>query len=112
MHKIHDKEFTVDDFSHEHLCELSMMDLKALVNTLNVCRVKFLDTKEKRYWWQMIQLLPSSYNQRRTVQFSYENAAAMHPDRRPHKLDEWHVFCDMLEHLPYAEGIIYNIGGV
>jgi hypothetical protein len=59
----------------------------------------------------MIQLLPSSYNQRRTVQLSYENAAAMHRDRRHHKLDEWHGFCDVLESLPYAEGIIYNVGG-
>lgn len=111
MHKIHDKEFTLDDFSHERLCELSMDNLQMIVDVLNKCRMLFLETKDKKYWWQMIQLLPSSYNQRRTVQISYENACSMHGDRRYHKIDEWHVFCDTLESLPYAEGIIYNIGG-
>ena len=118
MHKIHDKEFTVYDFSHEHLscidigggvCSPYQM-LKNTVRMLNECRGLYLQTKDNEYWWQMIQLLPSSYNQRRTVQISYENAAAMHKDRHNHKLDEWHGFCDMLESLPYAEGIIYNIG--
>ena len=116
MHKIHDKEFTVDDFSHEHLDECSMEMLEIIVHNLNVSRNRFNGdvalcdgTTKKHHWWQMIQLLPSSYNQRRTVQFSYENGYSMHGDRRHHKLDEWHGFCDMLEGLPYAEGIIFNV---
>lgn len=121
MHKIHDKEFTIDDFSHEHLIGEGVVPdhvdenpydmMWSVINCLNFARDMYLETKDKVWWWQMIQLLPSSYNQRRTVQFSYENGCSMHGDRENHKLDEWHVFCNMLEALPYAEGIIYNIGG-
>ena len=120
MHKIHAKEFTVDDFSTEHLscidigggiCSPYQM-LKNTVRMLNECRGLYLRTKDREYWWQMIQLLPTSYNQRRTVQFSYENAFGMHGDRKHHKLDEWHVFCDMLERLPYAKCIVYNVDEV
>ena len=135
MHKIHAKEFTLDDFSCEHLIGitemLSMPDdlrprlkvdfsddkcpyafydivplgvLKETVDMLNVCREKFLETKDKRYWWQLIQLLPSSYNQCRTVMLNYEVLAGIYPKRKDHKLDEWHAFCDWIKNeLPYSE---------
>lgn len=111
MHKIHDKPFDVDDFSREHLSAKSENLLRCIIKHLNEYREGFIQSKDKREWWQMIQLLPTSYNQKRTVQISYEVAAALCKDRRYHKLDEWHVLCDMLEGLPYADGIIYNIGG-
>ena len=117
MHKIADKEFTLDDFSCEHLdtyrehtmyCpteyRFSSMDiLNLLIDTLNQCRKRYLETKAKSDWWQMIQLLPSSYNQRRTVMLNYEVLANMYKSRRHHKLDEWHTFCDWVEELPYSE---------
>jgi len=111
MHKIHAKPFDVDDFSHEHLSAKSENLLRCIIKHLNEYREGFIQSKDKQEWWQMIQLLPTSYNQKRTVQISYEVAAALHKDRRHHKVDEWHVLCDMLERLPNAEGIIYNIGG-
>lgn len=163
MHKIHAKEFTLDDFSHEHLFkwpeeydELSHFEpdisydeenvptvlkyasekemdwhydhgayvsvedydsegntwidtkyaldvLTETIEALNFYRKKFLETKDKRYWWQMIQLLPSSYNQRRTVMLNYEVLAGIYPKRKDHKLDEWHDFCDWIKSLPYSE---------
>lgn len=119
MHKIADKEFTLEDFSHEHLFDLMIGDVgflptEILENTiicLNECRkryLKALKTKNpsvpaKEYWWQMIQLLPSSYNQRRTVMLNYEVLANMYKSRKNHKLDEWHVFCDWIKSLPYSE---------
>lgn len=137
MHKIHVREFTLEDFSCEHLItedeanELEGNDpnymeeaclsggidkdtqepiflypediLRETVQMLNFCRELFLRTKDKRYWWQMIQLLPSSYNQRRTIQLNYEVLAAIYPKRKDHKLDEWHQFCDWIELLPYSE---------
>jgi hypothetical protein len=104
MHKIHAKEFTLDDFSHEHLCELSMQDLERTVKTLNKCRNLFLETKDKKYWWQMIQLLPQSYNQKRTVMLNYEVLRNMYNSRKNHKLDEWCTFCRIMKKsLPYAE---------
>ncbi len=134
MHKIHAKEFTLDDFSCEHLIDITEMlsmpedlrprlkvdfsddkcpyafydivplgILKETVDMLNVCREKFLETKDKRYWWQMIQLLPSSYNQRRTVMLNYEVLAGIYPKRKDHKLDEWREFCNWIENLPYSE---------
>ena len=134
MHKIHSKEFTFDDFSHEHLiyfprdgseidledqdvkdayCSVHVIDTNAVfspegaleltINMLNHARYLFLKTKDKQYWWQMIQLLPSSYNQRRTIQLNYEVLAAIYPKRKNHKLDEWHVFCDWIRSLPYSE---------
>ena len=119
MHKIADKEFTLEDFSHEHLFDLMIGDVEflpteILENTiicLNECRkryLKALKTKNpsvpaKEYWWQMIQLLPSSYNQRRTVMLNYEVLANMYRSRKNHKLDEWHVFCDWIMSLPYSE---------
>lgn len=103
MHKIHAKEFAIDDFSIDHLDILGIDHLKTLILYLNSMRDMFLETKNKHYWWQMIQLLPSSYNQKRTVQLNYEVLVGMYRDRRNHKLNEWHVFCDWIEALPYSE---------
>lgn len=109
MHKIHAKEFTLEDFSHEHLFEgddWEFAPITVLVGTiieLNKWRERYLDTKDKEYWWQMIQLLPSSYNQKRTIMFNYEVLSHMYNDRKNHKLDEWHEFCDWVEILPYSE---------
>lgn len=123
MHKIAAKEFTLDDFSHEHLLSMANNDagdalflndanniridgddlLGLTVNVLNYYRGRYIKTKDKRYWWQLIQLLPSSYNQRRTIMLNYEVLANIYKSRRNHKLDEWHTFCDWIEGLPYAE---------
>jgi hypothetical protein len=114
MHKIHAKEFTLDDFSHEHLTETTLMQMERIINTLNSARhiyltfdqqnrlEKGLDNK-KSVWWQMVQLLPSSYNQKRTVMLNYEVLVGMYRDRKNHKLDEWHTFCDWIKSLPYSE---------
>ena len=134
MHKIHEKEFTLDDFSCEHL--LSLMSkgdertvpiidvnpyhdkeiiyspngwLTGTIYLLNECRKWYLETNDKKYWWQMIQLLPSSYNQKRTVMLNYEVLANMYKSRRYHKLDEWRMFCDWLVGLPYSELITGGI---
>lgn len=106
MHKIHAKEFTLDDFSHEHLYSSTMFTLKNMVYKLNFWREKYLDTKNKDDWWQLIQLLPSSYNQRRTCCLNYEVLANIYFARRNHKLDEWHVFCDWILYLPYFKEIM------
>lgn len=106
MHKIHAKEFTLDDFSHEHLCDKSLKTLQAVIDNLNIERENFLQSKDKWCWWQMIQLLPSSYNQRRTVQLNYETLCNIYPYRKDHKLDEWREFCKWIESLPYAEQLI------
>lgn len=110
MHKIHAKEFDVNDFSHEHVEELTGDDynmsydfLLRTVDILNYYRKKFLETGDKVYWWQLIQLLPSSYNQKRTVMLNYEVLANIYKSRRNHKLDEWHTFCDWIKMLPYSE---------
>lgn len=101
MHKIHAKEFTSDDFSCEHLLEGPIDDLWNIIDTLNYYRDLYLKEKDKRYWWQMIQLLPSSYNQLRTVQLNYQVLKSMYHARKNHKLDEWHDFCVWCEGLPY-----------
>ena len=107
MHKIHVKEFVLDDFSHEHLLEDEAIEfMKHLVDGLNFYRKKFLETKDKVYWWQMIQLLPSSYNQRRTLTMNYEVAATMIKQRTGHKLDEWNEFVKVLKGLPYMAEIM------
>ena len=116
MHKIHEKEFTFDDFSHEKLINSACMEIQeqhirinpiqALATTiecLNSYRDLYLQTKDKKYWWQMIQLLPSSYNQKRTVMLNYEVLANIYKSRKNHKLDEWHTFCDWIETLPYSK---------
>ena len=134
MHKIADKEFTLGDFSCEHLDDiwtyepgarnmaptiefetltdkttdylLGPQDIMHLtIKMLNRCRDLYIQTKEKKYWWQMIQLLPSTYNQKRTVMLNYEVLANIYKSRRNHKLDEWHTFCDWIEKLPYSEFI-------
>lgn len=117
MHKIQAKEFTLHDFSHENLitnaqtyngyCPLSV--LECVIGTLNEFRKLFLETGNKAYWWQMIQMLPSSYNQKRTVMLNYEVLHNIYHSRKNHKLDEWHTFCDWIEQLPYSE--IITIGG-
>ena len=113
MHKIHSKEFTWDDFSHEHLThtdafhmdanEDALNALQVVINALNYNRKKYLETKDKTYWWQMIQLLPSSYNQKRTVMLNYEVLASMYHQRKNHKLDEWRTFCEWIKTLPCSE---------
>lgn len=112
MHKIAAKEFTVDDFSHEHLLSeadvdlgdtITLITLERVIHALNYYRTRYLETKDKKYWWQMIQLLPSSYNQRRTVMLNYEVLANIYKSRRNHKLDEWHTLCDWIKTLPYSE---------
>lgn len=123
MHKIHAKEFTLDDFSYEHLtmtddgwvtdnngfkwCD-PLTTLETLKNTLNACRDMYLKTKNKVWWWQMIQLLPSSYNQKRTVMLNYEVLANIYKSRKDHKLDEWHDLCHWIETLPYSQLITGN----
>lgn len=103
MHKIHAKEFTLDDFSCEHLEQRWLELLDETIDYLNEARTAFLITKNKRYWWQMIQLLPSSYNQRRTILLNYEVLANIYKSRKNHKLDEWHTFCEWIESLPHSE---------
>lgn len=103
MHKIHAKEFVLDDFSHEKLYDSNLDILKKTIDSLNVARTKYLLTKDKQDWEQMIQLLPSSYNQKRTVMLNYEVLVNIYRWRRDHKLDCWHTFCDWIESLPYSE---------
>ena len=106
MHKIQAKEFTLDDFSHEHLEEYPKWLLSEVILELNKNRKDFNETKDKDYWWQMIQLLPSSYNQKRTVHLNYETLGAMYRQRKQHKLTEWVDFCKVMkEELPYSEFI-------
>lgn len=157
MHKIHAKEFTLDDFSHEHLINSPLVEkepgnptllnmqalsmLEVTIGVLNAARFNYLETKEmgisklvktvgfdvwevtpgdsdeakrnnlaKKYWWQMIQLLPSSYNQRRTIMMNYEVLANIYKSRKNHKLDEWRTFCSWIEELPYSEIIVGELG--
>ena len=104
MHKITEKEFTLDDFSHEHLLESGFNNcLLYVIQCLNAWREKYLETKDKCFWWQMIQILPSSYNQKATLMLNYEVLANMYHSRKNHKLDEWREFCKWIETLPYSE---------
>jgi hypothetical protein len=103
MHKIHAKELTLDDFSHEHLTNGGLDMLNTMIYHLNFCRRWFLNDNHKDWWWQMIQLLPSSYNQKRTLTLNYEVLLNMYHARKNHKLDEWHTFCDWIKTLPYSE---------
>lgn len=125
MHKISDKEFTLDDFSCEKLINSMCMEIQEMqkvrvspmqsmlttVECLNSYRDLYLKTKYKKYWWQMIQLLPSSYNQRSTVQLNYAVLRNMYHARKNHKLDEWHTFCEWVESLPYSELITEKYDG-
>ena len=121
MHKIHDKEFTLDDFSHEHIKDFDgfkdkvtgspsigwfELCMQGTIDHLNLARKLYCQTGDKKYWWQMIQLLPSSYNQKRTVMLNYEVLANMYKSRKHHKLDEWRNFCEWIKQLPYSELII------
>ena len=105
MHSIHKREFALDDFSKEQLMSGPMFQLHQTVDLLNECREGYLKSGEKWYWWQMIQILPSSYNQRRTVDLNYQTLAHMYHARKNHKLDEWHTFCEWIESLPYFKEI-------
>lgn len=127
MHKIHSKEFTLEDFSYEHLINVSNSEFKEeiffedsyhlrsrmiainglelIIKMMNHYRRLYVETKDKRYWWQMIQLLPSSYNQKRTIQLNYQVLWSMYKARKDHKLDEWHEFCRFIEKLPYFKEI-------
>jgi hypothetical protein len=102
MHKIHSKEFTLEDFSHEHLNEGNIMFMHHLIDILNEERRHFIENKDKDDWWQMIQLLPTSYNQKRTVELNYEVLHNIYHSRLCHKLDEWHGVCRWIENLPYS----------
>ena len=117
MHKIHSKEFTVNDFSHEHVEELKGVDYNTLykyllytVDMLNYCRAKYLETKDKKYWWQMIQFLPTSYNQRRTIDLNFEVLLKQYRERKNHKLDEWHIYCDWIKEIALLNEIIKKYG--
>ena len=106
MHKIHSKEFALDDFSYDHLTEEGLNSLKRTVEDLERIRLKFVEEKKKEDWYTLIQLLPSSYNQMRTCSMNYENLINMYFGRKSHKLMEWHSFCDWIESLPYASDLI------
>ena len=111
MHKIHAKKFTMDDFSHDHLDDENMWLFQDhIISRLNSCRDLFISTKDKHYWWQMIQLLPSSYNQKRTIMMNYEVVYNILRQRKNHKLDEWNELCEILKELPYIKKIME--GGV
>lgn len=116
MHKIAAKEFTLDDFSYEHLTDVFSLDnatnplnaMEHVILCLNFFRNLYLERKDKKYWWQMIQLLPSSYNQKRTVTMNYENVVSILKQRDGHKLDEWNEFCRILKDLPYISKITHQ----
>ena len=121
MHKIHDKEFYEEDFSFERIMSgyeeyegddamnTAYCSMQNVISALNRLRYMYKITKDKKYWYAMIQLLPSSYNQKRTVMLNYEVLANMYKSRKNHKLDEWHVLCDWIESLPYSELITGNL---
>lgn len=104
MHKLTDKEFTLDDFSHEHLWDGAIATLKDVIKDLNYSRNRYLESNDKKWWWQMIQLLPSSYNQKRTIMMNYEVLTGIYEHRHDHKLDEWREdICHWIEELPFSE---------
>lgn len=102
MHKVQAKEFTREDFSCEHLSEESLKTLDILISTINSARTRFNETKNKDEWWQMIQLLPASLNQKATVQLNYQVLQGIYETRKNHRLDEWHDFCHWIEELPQS----------
>ena len=108
MNKIHEKELTIDDFSTEHLCGRSFIALMDLLEVINKERENYVYSKDKDCWWQIIQLLPSSYNQRRTVQLNYMVLKNMYQARKTHRLDEGRTFCKWIEKLPYGKELIYG----
>lgn len=116
MHKVAAKEFTLNDFSHEHIGDVPNCDpmyyaaLEGTIVALNEARRCFIDTKDKKYWWQMIQLLPSSYNQRRTIDLNFEVLLKQYRERKNHKLDEWHIYCDWIKEITLLNAIIEKYG--
>lgn len=106
MHKIHSKPFELSDFSTDHMNSNGIEAMKKVIETLEDLRLKYLETKDKDYWYTMIQLLPSSYNQMRTCTLNYENLFGIYFARKTHKLDEWHDYCDWILELPYFKKFI------
>ena len=106
MHKIHSKPFEIDDFSHDHLTENGLKVLKELVDEMEKIRLEYVETKDKALWYDLIQLLPSSYNQMRTCTLNYETLINIYKSRKHHKLEEWRSFCEWIETLPYAKELI------
>lgn len=106
MHKIHSKPFDLDDFSHDHLTPDGLAFMETIVERLEQIRLKYMETKDKAYWYDLIQLLPSSYNQMRTCTLNYETLINIYFARRNHKLVEWHTFCDWIAALPYGRELI------
>ena len=106
MHKIHSKPFEINDFSHDHLSENGLNILKNIVNELEKIRLEYIEKKDKELWYDLIQLLPSSYNQMRTCTLNYETLVNIYKSRKNHKLDEWRSFCEWIKTLPYAKEII------
>lgn len=106
MHKITSKPFEIDDFSHDHLSPNAEKFMQGIVDELEQIRLRYIETKDKADWYDIIQLLPSSYNQMRTCSLNYETLINIYYARRNHKLTEWHTFCDWIKTLPYAEEII------
>ena len=109
MHKIHSKTFELKDFSTDHMNPETLEFMNKNLEFLEDLRIKFVETKDKDYWYSIIQLLPESYNQMRTCTFSYENAVAMYNSRKNHKLDEWHTFCDWVLELPYFKELFAHL---
>ena len=106
MHKIHARPFALEDFSTDHMDAETLEEMQRLVGFLEKLRLKYMENKDKQYWYDMIQLLPSSYNQMRTCTLNYETLRNIYQARRNHKLAEWHTFCDWIESLPYAADLI------
>ncbi len=106
MHKITSKPFDIDDFSHDHMSESAEKFMQGIVDELESIRLRYLETKDKADWYDIIQLLPSSYNQMRTCSFNYETLINIYYARKDHKLAEWHTFCDWIKTLPYAQELI------
>ena len=106
MHKIHSKPFSIDDFSHDHMTPSTLAYMETVVEKLEEIRLRYMETKSKEDWYDMIQLLPSSYNQMRTCTFNYETLVNIYFARRNHKLQEWHTFCDWIAELPYGKELI------
>ncbi|MBR5942620.1 MAG: hypothetical protein IKZ81_04690 [Clostridia bacterium] len=109
MHKIHSKPFSLDDMSTDRMDDASKAVMQQVVDRLEAMRLEYNETKDKSLWYSMIQLLPSSYNQMRTCTLNYETLINIYHARRSHKLDEWHVFCDWIESLPYAKELITSL---
>lgn len=109
MHKIHSKPFELDDFSCDHMTPETLQFMQTVVEQLEVIRNRYLEEKDKKHWYDLIQLLPSSYNQLRTCTLNYETLTNIYFARKHHKLDEWHTFCDFIETLPYAKELILKV---